>query len=128
MDFLLCMGSADITPSLDALRNFPTMNGPIDIAEKIGADYKHFGTLLLNDDDGSKVNVIEVSKRGHPVDITVEILEQWLHGRGRLPVTWQTLVKCLRDMKLTVLADKIENSLSEHNRNKNSNTVTYKSL
>ena len=128
MDFLLCMESEDITPSLDALRHFPTMNGPIDIAEKIGTDYEQFGTLLLKDEDGSKVNNIEVSKRGHPVDITVEILEQWRLGRGRSPVTWPTLVECLRDIKLTVLADKIEKSLSEHNRNKNSNTVTYKEL
>ena len=63
MDFLLCMESADITPSLDALRNFPVKNRTIDIAEKIGANYEHFGTLLLNDIDGTKVNNIEAAKR-----------------------------------------------------------------
>lgn len=47
-------------------------DGSVDIAEKIGTDYKHFGTLLLNDIDGSKVNNIEMSKRGDPVGITAE--------------------------------------------------------
>lgn len=89
-------------------------DGSVDIAEKIGADYKHFGTLLLNDNDGSKVNNIEMSKRGDPTEIAAEIFEQWLQGRGRMPVTWQTLIKCLRDMKRIVLADAIESSLSKH--------------
>lgn len=88
----------------------------VDIAGKIGTDYKHFRTLLLNDNDGSKVNNIEMSKRGDPVGITAEILEQWLQGRGRMPVTWQTLIKCLRDMKMIVLADDIESSLSKYTR------------
>ena len=89
-------------------------DGSVDIAEKIGTNYKHFGTLLLNDNDGNKVNNIEMSKRGNPVGITAEILEQWLQGRGRMPVTWQTLIKCLRDMKMIVLADDIESSLSKY--------------
>ena len=127
MDFLLCMESADITPSLDALRNFPVKNRTIDIAEKIGANYEHFGTLLLNDIDGTKVNNIEAAKRGHPVAITVEILEQWLHGRG-LPATWQTLIKCLRDMEWTVLANNIESSLSEHNSSKDPDRVPSEEL
>ena len=89
-------------------------DGSVDTAEKIGTDYKHFGALLLNDNDGSKVNNIEMSKCGDPIGITAEILEQWLQGRGRMPVTWQTLIKCLRDMKRIVLVDAIESSLSKH--------------
>ena len=89
-------------------------DGSVDVAEKIGTNYKHFGTQLLNDNDGSKVNNIEMSKRPDPVGITAEILEQWLQGRGRMPVTWQTLIKCLRDIKMIVLADDIESSLSKH--------------
>ena len=84
-----------------------------DIAKKIAIDYKLFGTQLLKDSDGSKVRIIEMKHRD-PVDIAVEILEQWLQGRGRMPITWQTLVKCLRDTDLNVLADKMESSLSEH--------------
>ena len=83
-------------------------NGFKDIVVEIQNDYKHFGTLLLEDESGNVVKGIEkASKDGLPVDITVEILRQWLQGRGRLPVTWQTLVKCLRDAKLNVAADYI---------------------
>ena len=89
----------------------------IDIAEKIATDYKLFGTQLLKDSDGSKVRIIEM-KHQDPVDITVEILEQWLQGRGRMPITWQTFVQCLRDTELNVLANNIESSLSEHNGSK----------
>lgn len=85
----------------------------IDIAMEIGPDYEKFGTLLLEDTNGNKVKIIRMSKRDDPVDIIDEILQQWLQGKGRRPVTWRTLMKCLRDIDLNVLADKIDYSLSK---------------
>lgn len=114
----LTLKFADDPPNLSALRNFTVNHGSIDIAEKIGTNYEHFGTLLLNDNDGTKVKNIEMSKHGDPVHITVEILKQWRQGKGRRPVTWRTLVDCLRGTGLNVLADKIEHSLSSHNGSK----------
>ena len=119
--------SADDHPALDVLRHFPLKNSFIDIAKKIATDYKLFGTQLLKDSDGGEVHIIEL-KHGDPVDITVEILKQWLKGKGRMPITWQTLVKCLRDTDLYVLADNIENSLSEHHGSKDSHKVPSKEL
>ena len=75
--------------------------------------YEHFGTLLLEDENGSKIKGVTMAAHGTPVDITVEILHQWLQGRGRLPVTWRTLVECLEDAKLNVAAGHIENALSQ---------------
>ena len=109
------------------LRHFPLKNSFIDIAQKIATDYKLFGTQLLKDGDGSKVCIIEM-KNGDPVDITVEILEQWLQGRGRRPVTWQTLIECLRDTDLNVLADNMESILLEHHESKDSHEVPSKEL
>ena len=60
---------------------------------------------------------IEASK-SDPVNITAEILKEWLQGKGRKPVTWQTLVNCLRDTDLNILADVIESS---HNVTTDSN-------
>ena len=40
--------------------------------------------------------------------INTEILQEWLTGRGKQPVTWATLVKVLCDIKLSVLASEIE--------------------
>ena len=36
-----------------------------------------------------------------------EILQAWLTGRGRQPVTWATLVEVLRDIELSSLAGDI---------------------
>ena len=119
--------SADGHPTLDVLRHFPMKKRFIDIAEKIATDYKRFGTQLFKDSDGSKVRIIEM-KHQDPVDITVEILEQWLQGRGRMPITWQTFVQCLRDTDLNGLASNMESLLSEHNERKDSHEVRSKEL
>ena len=100
----------------------------MDLAIEIGPEYEKFGTLLLEDEMGNKVNSIAKSKHYIPVDITVEILKQWLQGKGRKPVTWQTLVKCSRDTDLNVLADNIEISLSEHDGSKNSDKAPSEEL
>ena len=94
LDISFCT-SVDDPPTLDCLRHFPVTNGHMDLAEEIGADYEKFGTLLLEDKKGNKVKNIKVAERGDPVGITVEILKQWLQGKGRKPVTCNTLVKCL---------------------------------
>ena len=39
----------------------------------------------------------------------LRILEEWLEGKG-LPVTWESLVKTLRNIDLSVLADQIQAS------------------
>ena len=110
--------SADAHPTLDILRYFPVEDGHIDIPEQIGSlDYQKFGTFLLEDKTGSKVNIIKVSERDNPLLITVEILRQWLHGKGKKPVTWHTLVTCLRATDLHVLADSIDHLLSKRNEN-----------
>ena len=44
-------------------------------------------------------------------EINKAILEKWISGKGRGPFTWDTLVKCLRDTELNVLADEIEGVL-----------------
>ena len=88
----------------------------IDIAEEIGPDYQHFGTLLLEDNNGNKIKIIEKSEHGDVVGIVAEILRQWLQGKGRRPVTWQTLTQCIRDTNLNVLSDRMESSLSKRDK------------
>ena len=100
--------SADDRPTLPTLRDFPGKDRHIDIAAQIGTDYSKLGTLLLDDNSGKKVDNIVKSKLGDSVDIAVAILKVWVKGKGRTPVTWQTLVTCLRKTGLNVLADDIE--------------------
>jgi len=105
--------NTDDTPAFTELRNFPARDESIDIAAEVGTDYELFGTLLLEDKTGSKVKTIDKGKRGDAVDIAAEILRLWLQGKGKQPVTWQTLIECLQGMKLNVLASKIKSGLTE---------------
>lgn len=40
--------------------------------------------------------------------VNVRILEVWIAGKGKLPVTWETLTQTLRNSELNVLAGEIE--------------------
>ena len=40
--------------------------------------------------------------------VNVNIIEEWIAGRGKNPVTWKTLTETLRDTGLNVLAGEIE--------------------
>ena len=77
------------------------------VHQQVGANYSTFGIIILNDQNGSRVDSIEECCRGNPEKITRKILQEWLEGKG-LPVTWESLIKTLRDVELTVLADHIQ--------------------
>ena len=76
------------------------------IPQKVGPNYKIFGTFLLNDMMGNRVTSIELASLGKPESILWEILREWVGGRGAVP-TWDTLVKILRDCELEVLAREV---------------------
>ena len=80
--------------------------------EYIGTYYEMLGTLLLNDDTGAKIAAIVDKHQRNASKINNQILQQWLQGGGRQPVTWNTLVGVLRSIKLSELANTIENVLS----------------
>ena len=80
------------------------------IPHRVGAKYFTFGILLLNDTDGSVVDGFKIQCLGNPEHITQEILKEWLLGRG-LELTWETLLKTLRDSYLPALADEVHQKL-----------------
>ena len=41
-------------------------------------------------------------------EINIEIIEEWVAGKGKQPVTWKTLTQVLCDIELSVLAGEIE--------------------
>ena len=73
------------------------------------ANYLLFGSILLNDETGSQVIAIHNKFRGKSDKIILKILLEWIEGKG-LPVTWESLVKALRNTRLSVLADQIQAS------------------
>ena len=68
--------------------------------------YDSFGTFLLNDTTGYKMEVIENDRQGAE-DITRTILKKWLKGGG-VSVSWESLIKVLRKCGLSLLAKQIE--------------------
>ena len=86
-------------PSLPKLFRF-------DVPTKVGANYREFGTLLLNDKNGCRVDAMEVNCQGKCDRIVTKILQEWLNFMGE-PVTWNILIETLKLCKLTLLADHI---------------------
>ena len=86
---------------------FHSSDGCVNLAKKIGGDYSTFGTLLLDDKDGSEISAIEIELSNNAERIAHRIFTLWLKGKGKQPVTWSTLVSVLRDTELNQLATTI---------------------
>ena len=80
----------------------------ISLPLEIGTKYKAFGILLLDDITGERVSAIAEKHMNDAEKVIVNILEEWIAGKGKHPVTWKTLTETLRDTGLTVLAREME--------------------
>ena len=98
----------DKQPTLIELVRFRGRERRINVPQEISTKYFQFGTLLLEDANGARVSNIEHKHRGDVEQINMEILQEWVSGRGRLPASWATLTEVLRDVELSELASDIE--------------------
>ena len=98
---------------LPVLLSFPVPQGQktINIPQEISTKYRTFGINLLNDRTGAIVDGIVHKHREDPLQINIDILQRWIRGEGRKPVSWETLTDCLRDTGLSELADDIRQTL-----------------
>ena len=106
---LLCSyfyyNTSDQPPSLPKLFR-------LKIHQEVAPHFKIFGTFLLNDETGSRVNSMEEECLRKPEKIVTKILEEWITGRGK-PLTWGTLIKTLRDCDLNPLADEVKDFVAK---------------
>ena len=100
-------GNPEDLPTLQEFLCFPMPTSKVNLAEKIGTDYYKFGILLLEDDKGDRIDVMEKESRGRAKDINRQVFRLWLKGHGRKPVSWGTLVSVLHDIGQTNLASEI---------------------
>ena len=105
--YVVCIVIADCPTVLECIR-FPGRQRTINIPQEIGTKYCQFGTLLLNDPNGARVSNIGRKHSGDAEQINTEILREWATGRGKNPVTWETMTRVLHDIELSVLASEIE--------------------
>ena len=87
---------------------FPGRGRTINIPQEIGSNYYYFGIHLLDDPNGTRVLNMERRHREDAERINTEILREWATGRGKKPVSWETLIEVLRDIELGALASEIE--------------------
>ena len=66
-----------------------------------------FGILLLEEKTGGRVSAIAHKHNYDYEQTSLEILEDWISGRGKQPVTWNTLIEVLYDVELSTLAREI---------------------
>ena len=95
-------------PTLIECIRFRGRHTRINIPERIGTRYTSFGILLLEDVTGSRVESLIHKHQGDSEQINRMILQEWIAGNGRHPVTWKTLVDVLRDIDLNALAAEIK--------------------
>ena len=106
MTIILCLGA---TPTLLDLMAMKGADGePLRVIETIAAgNYKMFGMYLLQDKNGTMVDVL---KKNHIHDgvesVTQAILQKWLTSDTPTR-TYQHLIECLRQSELGALAELI---------------------
>jgi len=88
---------SDERPTLPKLLKFPCKEKDIDIPAEIGSEYTKFGVLLLEDNSGARIHDIANKHRDDGQKVVIEILREWLIGKGKQPVSWQTLTAVLKD-------------------------------
>ena len=98
-------------PTLSQLICFKTRADRINVLEEIGSNYREFGALLLEDKAGTVTEAIVKEHKCDAKAINWEILRNWLEGKGKKPVEWSTLVKVLNDIRLSELANEMEQTL-----------------
>ena len=82
----------------------------MNLPSRVGPKVNVFAIFLLNDDIGNKVANITERCRGDPEKIAIDILREWLEGKG-VEVLWENLIAILRDCELSLMADQIQMAL-----------------
>ena len=105
---------ADDEPTLPDLLCFDSKTREsVNIITEVSVKYQMFGILLLDDKTGAYVQGLIKKHREDSESINLDIVQEWLQGRGAKPVSWTTLTRILKAVQLTVLAQEIIDTLSE---------------
>ena len=104
---IFCVVTTDCPTVLECIR-FQGRQRTINIPQEIGTKYNQFGMFLLDDPNGTRVNNIQHKHREDAEQINIDILRKWATGRGKKPVTWETLTEVLCDIGFGALASEIE--------------------
>ena len=79
----------------------------VNIIDRISTKYYKFGTFILEDEYGNKMDAIVEHCREDSYKINRQVLKRWLNGEGKMPVSWATLATELEHAGLGELAREI---------------------
>lgn len=108
MEFLANYCTLDDQPTLTECIRFQGRERKINIPQEISIKYRDFGVLLLDDRTGARLEALEHEHRCNAEHINSKILQEWIAGKGKHPVSWKTLTEVLRDVELNTLAEDID--------------------
>ena len=95
---------SDERPTFPQLMCFSIDGRRVDIIERISTKYYEFGTFILEDDNGDKMDAIVEECHENSYKINRRVLKRWLNGEGKKPVSWATLATELEHAGLSELA------------------------
>ena len=99
---------SDSPPTVHEVTHYPLHGRKVNLFQEIGTKYHSFGDLLLEDETGSRVDGIEHKLGRNVEDINRKVFQEWIRGKGKKPVSWDTLVGVLQDIELKTLAVSIQ--------------------
>lgn len=107
-------------PTLNELLFLKGKDGEsVRIIERIGDQYDEYGTYLLEDSHGVKINTIKANVNRKVEAVNHEILKKWINGQGIKDIDWNTLVYALRvGPKMNTLANDIVAALKANDQDK----------
>ena len=94
-------------PTMMDIICFPLQDSKVDLTKEVGTNYRQFGILLLEDKTGAHISALEKELVKNAQDINYRVFQEWLHGKGRRPVSWEILISVLEDIGLNQLAKSI---------------------
>ena len=63
---------------------------------------------MLEDRNGARIRALALKHMNDANEINIEIIEEWVAGKGKQPVTWKILIQVLQDIELSTLAEEME--------------------
>ena len=79
------------------------------MASNVAADWEKLAIMLEFDEDGHTIKAIQRDLWGAGVHACcMQALQLWLRGKGKHPVTWDTLIECLVDIDCVQLTRNIK--------------------
>ena len=97
-------------PTMMNIICFPLQDSKVNLTKEVGTKYLEFGILLLEDQTGAHISSLEKELMKNAQDINYRVFQEWLQGKGRQPVSWETLVSVLEDIGLNQLAESIRDT------------------